>query len=75
MRRKFMIYEFCKQGTVFYVVINKAKNYINIYNECDSVWYEENEAVKVTNFDCYMASKQLPSLWSKIAVLNESKQF
>lgn len=70
-----MICEFCKQGTVFYAVINKTKNHIKICDECDSVWYEENGAVKVTNFDCYMASKQLPPLWSEITVLNESEQF
>lgn len=69
-----MTCEFCRQGTVYIAIINKTQDYIKICDECDSVWYEENGIAKVTNFDCYMTSQQLPPLWSEITIIKGAEQ-
>ena len=66
--------KFCKQGTIFNAMINKTHDHIRICDECDSVWYAERENIKITNFDRYMASKQLNLLWSEITLIDSDEQ-
>lgn len=63
--------EFCKQGTILKAIVNKTNNVIEICDECDTVWYEDSNDVKVTNFDQYMSNINLPPLWDEITILND----
>ena len=66
-----MVCEFCQQGIVYKVEVNITQEIIEICDECDTVWFQERECIKITNFNQYMSNKELASRWSEITILEE----